>query len=726
MTAIPPTGTRHALPPTLLALACLSALPALLAAPPAAAADDDARVTTLDKLQVKGERAPDYTVKTTAAGTGLDLGLRQIPQSVSVVTQQRIEDQNLQTIGEVLGNVAGVTNRQVDSERNQFYARGFDIDNFQFDGIPTTMEQGWNYSDASMDTALYQRVEIVRGAAGLLTGTGNPSASVNLIRKHADSNTLTGSVTVGGDSFGSTRATVDVTTPLNASGTVRARAVGNYTDRDFNLARYTQEKTLGYAVLDADLGASTRLSVGYDWQRKNADDVTWGGFPVLYADGTRTRWPRTFNAGADWAYWNTTSKRAFASLRQGFDNGWSLRLNATHDRSDGDSKLFYPYYTIYGLDRSSGGGVIPYGGWYIIHRKVEGLDAAADGPFALFGREHQLMFGTSWNRRRYLNTGTYDFNARILLPDYHDWDGSQAPEPNWKALQVSGRGTITQKSGYAAVRWSLADPLSLITGARYTHWTSAGEYNDTRSKTIPYAGLVWDIDPTWSAYASYTGIFNPQTARDAQNRFLAPKLGKSYELGVKAGWFEDALTASLAVYRTAQDNFPVSTGLYNTAGNAISLPADVVSRGYELEVNGRLAAGWNATFGVSRNLMRNAHDDSTPVPYLPTTTLKLFTSYTAQGGPLDGLTVGGGVNWQNRIYNDRVVYVTAPVARSARIDQGAYALLSLFGRYRITQAVAVQLNLDNVLDKRYVTQIASAYGGWGAPRSGTLSLTWAF
>lgn len=301
--------------PRRLSAAVFTAL--CLAAAPAAFAETAADPTTLDKVVVKGERAEGYSVRRTSAGTRFDLTPREIPQSVSIISHQRIEDQNLDDIIDVLGNTTGVSSTQSDTERTEFYARGFYIDSYQFDGLPTQMVQNWSYGDSGLDLALYDRVEVVRGATGLLTGAGNPSASVNLIRKHADSAELTGSVSVNVGSWGRTRSTVDVTTPLNASGSVRARVIGSYLDTDAQMDRYNQHKTLGYAVIDADLTPDTQLSVGYDYQQKRANGATWGGFPMLFSDGTSTGYDESFNASPNWTYWDTTS--IIATLRAAGD-----------------------------------------------------------------------------------------------------------------------------------------------------------------------------------------------------------------------------------------------------------------------------------------------------------------------------------------------------------------------------------------------------------------------
>ncbi|PZS66058.1 ferric-rhodotorulic acid/ferric-coprogen receptor FhuE [Stenotrophomonas maltophilia] len=704
----------------------VAVLAVLCAVAPAAFAETAADPTNLDKVVVKGERAEGYSVRRTSAGTRFDLAPREIPQSISIISHQRIEDQNLDDIIDVLANTTGVTSTQSDSERTEFYARGFYIDAYQFDGLPTQMVQNWSYGDSGLDLALYDRVEVVRGATGLLSGAGNPSASVNLIRKHADSAELNGSVSVNVGNWGRTRTTVDVGSALNASGTVRGRVIGSYLDTDGQMDRYNQRKTLGYAVIDADLTPDTQLSVGYDYQQKRANGATWGGFPMLYSDGSRTGYDESFNASPNWTYWDTTSKRAFATLQHAFSNGWKFKVGATHDETEADDKLFYPAYNDWttgasNFDRTNGTGISPSAGFYNTERKVTGVDGYVDGPFQLFGREHQFMAGLSYNKRDYANYGDYQVGGAGKTWDpftsYLHWTGNIS-EPNWNPLALASQGTITQKAGYAAVRLSLADPLKLIIGARYTDWKSEGENDDREHKvTTPYAGLVYDINDTYSAYASYTEIFQPQTARDRNDRYLDPVDGKSYEVGVKGAWFDNRLNASLAVFRIEQDNVAQVTSepIIGRPGEFASIAArGTVSRGFEFEVNGELAPGWNATFGASRYVAKDINDADINTN-LPQTALKLFTSYTPQS--LQELTVGGGANWQNRIYYAVPAY--------GRIEQSGYALVSAFVRYRISPEFSVQANLNNLLDKKYLSQI-NGYGAYGDGRNGSLTFTWSF
>ncbi|WP_407471038.1 ferric-rhodotorulic acid/ferric-coprogen receptor FhuE [Xanthomonas campestris] len=722
---LPSVGARrHVLPRALFAALCTMTAGQALAEAPAAEAAADAEVTTLDGVNVTGERG--YTVEKTTAGTRMNLSLREIPQSVTVITRDRMDDQNLQSITDVLNNVTGISVAQSDSERLEFYARGFYIDNYQFDGIPAYMEQAWSYGDSALDVALYDRVEVVRGATGLLTGSGNPSASINLVRKHALSREFTGTVSVGGGDFNKTRSVADVTVPLSPGGNVRARVIGVYQDGESDVDRYNLRKKIGSAIIDADLTDSTLLSVGYEYQKKESDDVTWGGFPLFFSDGTRTNYDRSFNPAADWTFWDTRLQRTFASLQQGFDNGWTLKANVSHEKTEAANHLFYPFYTIFGFDRATGGGVVPYSGNYLTERKADGADVYAEGPFQLFGREHHLVAGASYNRREFTNNGTFDFPAP--LDTYFGWNGAY-PEPNWSPRTVQSTGTIKQKAAYVAGRFSLADPLTLLVGARYTDWQIDGRnldsatqqlvpFSDTQTEVTPYAGLVYDINDVWSTYVSYTEIFNPQTLRDANGGYLDPLTGKGYEAGVKAAWFDDKLNASLAVFRIEQDNLGVDTGGFvpGSSESAYEAANGVVSEGFDFEISGRVTAGWNTTFGASHYTARD--DSGTSInTQLPRTTLKLFNSYTPQGAWSD-LTVGGGVNWQNRSYYVDPVY--------GAFQQSAYALVSAFARYRLSPQFSVQLNVDNLLDKRYYAQFNGGYGAWGASRNGMLTFNYTF
>lgn len=223
----------------------------------------------------------DYSVTSTSAGTKMQMTQRDIPQSVTIVSQQRMEDQQLQTLGEVMENTQGISKSQADSDRALYYSRGFQIDNYMVDGIPTYFESRWNLGDALSDMALFERVEVVRGATGLMTGTGNPSAAINMVRKHATSREFKGDVSAEYGSWNKERYVADLQSPLTEDGKIRARIVGGYQNNDSWLDRYNSEKTFFSGIVDADLGDLTMLSAGYEYQRIDVNSPTLGRFTAL-------------------------------------------------------------------------------------------------------------------------------------------------------------------------------------------------------------------------------------------------------------------------------------------------------------------------------------------------------------------------------------------------------------------------------------------------------------
>ena len=717
--------------PSMLALSVAMAFtPALSFA--AAANSDDTIVVEESATPGDEGQDQDYSVKTTTTGTKMLLVQRDIPQSVSVISQQRMKDQELNSIEEVLDNTTGVSVSRIDSHRTNIFSRGFFVSNFAFDDMPTFLDDRWNFGDTAGDTAIFESIEVVRGAAGLMSGTGNPSAYVNMVRKHADSREFKGSASATYGSWDKQRYVLDLQAPLTESGDVRGRVIAGYQDNDSWLERNHYRKKFITGVVDADITDSTTLSLAYDYQKSEEDSPTWGGFPSLWSDGSRTDFRREFNTAADWTYSNEDTSRVFANLTQRFDNGWEAKVNAMHAETNFDSRLMY----IDGFpDKNTGlyNGALyqgAWGGWNRGERKQDSVDAFVRGGYELFGRQHQIMFGGSYSRQRNNYDNSYPVTDNYGLMDVgniHNYDGKLA-YPEWSDWALYQRDIIRQKSLYTATRLSLADPLNLILGVRWTEWSAhynlerkPDETRDSKFDDVtPYAGLVYDINDEWSAYASYTSIFQPTSKRNANSEFLDPTTGKSYEAGVKGDWFNTRLTATLAVFRTEQDKVAVSTGqtIPGSGGQTAYKSVDgTVSKGVEFEINGALTDRWQLTFGASRYIAEDG-DGVAVNPEQPRTTAKLFTRY--QLPMLPELAVGGGVRWQNKTWQD----IAGPNG-DTRINQGGYAVVDLFSRYQVTKNFALQANLNNLFDKEYYDYLGT-YGVYGAPRNFSVSGTYNF
>ncbi|PPE75548.1 TonB-dependent siderophore receptor [Solimonas fluminis] len=721
--------------------ACSRLLPALLLCLPAlASAQGEEEAVKMAPVTVSDTPITPYTVDDTAATTRLPLSLRETPQSVTVVTRQRMDDQNLQSMRDVLDNTTGIYSYAYDTERVLFTSRGFVVDNLLYDNIPATTVFSTGSIDETIDTAMYERIEIVRGATGLLSGAGNPSAAVNLVRKRADSRSfeLASALTAG--SWDDYRAVADLSTPLTADGSVRARAVGVYQHRESYQDFYSNEKQAFYATVDADLGPDTLLSLGYDYLETQPQANTWGSFPLFYSDGTRTDWRRSITTAADWSFWNKRTETLFAELAHRFGNGWSLNSTLTHRELGGDLALFY----MEGYpDRETGEGLLAYAYRSRESGQMNALDLYAKGPFELFGRKHELVVGASQSR---LKLDGYLFAAPEELPgtgNFFEWDGSY-PEPDFadEGARIT-RITTDQTAVYAAYRFSLADSLKLIAGLRHTRWDTDyfDAYSDSQAfvykehPTTPYAGLVYDFLPQWSAFTSYTEIFKPQNKIDRSGSFLEPTTGQSLEVGIKGEHFGGRLNTALTLFDTRQDNVAaLDPGIDPDTGAPYTVPGrpqtqasinvdGARSRGFELEVSGQPAKGWDLSFGWS-NFSLEDPDGNGLNRYVPRTLVRTFTSWTPQGA-WSKLTVGGGVNWQSKSF--ATVYAPGtdgPVA--TELEQSPVTLVSLLARYELTKNLSVQLNGNNLLDRKYY--VLDEYGNlyFGTPSSGSVTFNLRF
>lgn len=166
------------------------------------------------------EDSHSYTTGSMASATGLPLSIRETPQSVTVITRQQMDDQGSNSIADTLRRAPGVSVQNYDSERWEFSSRGLPITNFQYDGVNSTYDGVYDYGTTSTDMAVYDHLEIIKGSSGLMSGSGDPSATVNLIRKKPTKE-FKASVTGTVGSWDNYRTEGDISGPLTESGNVR-------------------------------------------------------------------------------------------------------------------------------------------------------------------------------------------------------------------------------------------------------------------------------------------------------------------------------------------------------------------------------------------------------------------------------------------------------------------------------------------------------------------------
>lgn len=697
---------------------------ASLLAPVAAQAQDE-NEEPIDEIVVRGSYVVNDRLQT---ATGLGLTVQETPQSVSILTFQRIEDQDLRSLTDVVNNSAGVSSRAYDSSRNAFSARGFHVDNYQIDGIPVNWDGGSSAGETQIDTTLYERVEIVRGATGLLTGVGQPSASINLVRKHADMRQLSGALSASASRWNTFNVSLDVGAPLNQSASIRGRTVLLYEDGDSFVNYAGNEKTVLYAVFDADLTERTLLSLGASYQDNDPTSSQWGGLPIFFSDGTRTEFARSATVGADWTYWATEHETYFVNLNHQFMNDWQVRINVNRTESNSDMRLLYLYGS---PDPSTGLGMGSFPAWYQNQRKQDDFGIRVNGSYSLFGRDHELVLGAQISRQDFVYD-TADADTFADVGNFLDWDGS-FPQPGWGDAYTFDETSTDQDGYYVATRFSATDSLKIVAGTRIANWDRSGvvwgeqqDYGDD-GVVVPYAGVLYDLTDQHTLYASFTEIFEPQDAQDANNEFLDPLLGKNYEIGVKSAFFDDSLHTTITYFDTRQENLAVEDPDFVPDPGSGRLVAymeqdGVKSDGFELEVVGQLTPDWRISASYT-DFDATAEDAdgaaNTVNTRFPSRLARLFTTYN-----WNDLTVGGGVNWEGESYTD---VVNPATGERESASQDAYSLVHLMARYHFSDRLAAQLNIDNLFDEEYFSQIGFyTQLAYGEPRNYTLSMKYQF
>jgi outer membrane receptor for ferric coprogen and ferric-rhodotorulic acid len=667
-----------------------------------------------------------------ATATRMGLSLRETPQSVTVITRQQMDDQALTNVSEVLEKTTGITVGRNDSERFTFYSRGYQIENFQFDGIPNTMDAANQYTTSLADSAIYDRVEIVRGATGLLTGAGYPSAVVNLVRKKP-TREFAASVEAGAGSWGRRRLVADVSTPINEAGTVRGRVVAAGQNSDSFTDHYSRDTRNAYAIVEADLTPHTLLSLGVDYMETRADGASFGHIPLFYSDGSPTNFPRSWNPAARWAYWNNSSSNVFATLKHDIGGGWKIDLAASHLSQRRDAVFGTAYYGT--VDRATGAGISMLSGTNPSQAQTDAFSATLTGNFPLLGRTHDLSVGANYSRQ---NRDAQNYNTTFTAIDnYFAWNGNVARPAAEKYEDWKIR--IVEKGLSLATRLRPTDALSVILGARASWYdlldkstavdtglTTVANDLHVKRKITPYAGVVYDINKQWSAYASVTDIFNPQTYyKDAGGGALPPLTGRAHEVGIKAELLDRKLNASLALFHIRQNNAPQYVDVNPATGEEIYVPiSGVTSRGVEMELSGSITPAWNLFAGYT---FRTSSAPAQPDAVLsavntnqPKHLFKLGTSYRLPDD-WSRWTVGGNLTWQSDTYFQQS---SAPYYRA---DQPSYAVVGLMAHYEFSRKLSATLHINNLLDKTYMPGLGSyGTGMYGDPRNVLLTMKYAF
>ena len=683
-------------------------------------------VNAMNDLGSTTDGTGSYTTGSSSTAAKLNLSLKETPQTVSVVTRQLMDDKKLTSLDKVLEQTPGITFQYRNFGGHVYTSRGFSLlaESFLVDGVPGQGYQitGW----MKPDTAIYDRVEVLRGASGLLVGAGEPGGAVNLVRKRPTAEPrLTVQASAG--SWDRYRMDLDASGKLNDAGNVRGRLVTAYEDNGSYLDERNTRTPLVYGIVEADLDPDTTVSLSLRHQQNVINGYSIYGLP-RYSNGNALDISRSTSLVQDWNRHESEMSEAFAEIEHRFNERWSSTTSVTVSQGSFDQQIAYARRAISPVTNT--GSVFQAALFRQDEVTSTGLDSHVSGNFDAFGLTHDITVGGTWSRQE-ANTQQATASLRNQPLNIFDVDHHAIAKPARPAWTTDIDMTEERAGLYANSRLRLSEPLSLVLGGRaswydYTYDIKRGaalpyESKVTR-KVTPYAGLIYDINDDWSWYASYAEIFNAQgNYVDTRGTPLSPSEGDNYETGIKGALFDNRLNLSMALFYIKQTDVAL-VDLANT--NCTSNDSEGTcyvngtikrSKGIDLEASGEILPGWQVFGGYTFNLLRNNTEDVEVAYETPKHMLRLQTSYNPPG-TWDRLTVGGGVSAQS--------YYKASSTTGLDFGSQGYAIWDARVAWKLDDHWRVQLNAENLFDKRYYTTAVAVDRSnvFGEPRSYMLTL----
>lgn len=660
---------------------------------------------TLERIVVKAKRER----RVSKGATHLPMEIKDTPQSISILDKETLRDFGATDSNDALRWGTGLTVDEWETNRTSYSTRGFDIMLTQIDGLG--MSNDWGIAESQSDTYVFDKIELIRGANGLLTGVGTASGTINYVRKRP-TNQDGGEVQLTVGSFGQKRVALDYNKLLSQDGRWAGRLVVIHDDKDSHLRALGTRRTTVSAIVEGQIGLDGVLTLGVSHHDSKQRSPMWGSLTLPYADGSLAEFDVSASTSQDWTRWNNRRHSVFAEYAHTLPNNWEAKLTYNHAEGDDATRLFYAYtYTGHLNDDNTGLNGWPYRSDGTSSSDI--VDVNLSGKFGAFGRQHDALFGLSHSRQK-SRVETYAGATFPVLPAF-PYAGDVYPEPVWGARTLASEGDQNLTRLYAAGRLQLTDALKGIVGINAIRLVRDGTAiygsgvqlnQETTQKASPYAGLTYDLTPDALAYASYSDIFQAQDQVDIHGATLKPMQGVNAEVGIKAEWLDRKLLTTVALFSAEQRGLATVAGFDTVAQQNYYAPQDVKTRGIEIEASGRIGADTKVSAGYTSMSLKGP-DGKDIYEWIPRHTLKLQAD--TRVAALPSLRVGSGLRWQSDI------------SKVAGARQDAYTVVDAFAAYELTDKATLRLNIKNLADKKYIRSVT--YGAiYGAPRSTALTL----
>jgi outer membrane receptor for ferric coprogen and ferric-rhodotorulic acid len=712
------------------------------ATPPAEARNSPGVKSASDRQDSLAELVVNGTAEGLVA-TRTETPLREIPQTLSLISQEQIRQQNDTDLADVLSSAVGITAVQNNSLDKTFISRGFKITTFHIDGGAALDSFGNTPIYGTPDLGEYDHVEVLRGSDALFGGIGNPGATVNIIRKRPLA-TSEVEFNFNAGSWNNYRGEADVTGPLGFDGALRARVDIVFGDRDYFFEPASLERKKIFGVLECDLTARTLLTLGGSYQWDDALPFA-GGLP-FYADGSDAHLPRSTALAFNWSRYDTQTREFYAQLQQRFGGVWKLKFNATSLNTA--AEYGYGAFESQINPVSNALPILPYALFSPSPNAQDqfAVDGTLTGSFEVLTRRVDVAVGGDYTHFRGDVAVEFVNGFGPAVGNVYAYNPASYPSaPALTSPSDRSRATTNQGGEFASARVYLTGSVSVVGGARIslnrasnTVSVDFGSLSDSftqgvkdHDKVTPFVGMTYDVSPHYSLYASYADIYQSNSGeRMIGGAFLPPADGIDRELGIKGSWRNGALNGLVVLYGIDQRGLAVFDPSSSTAEQqafplCCYLPDGTnKSKGVDVELNGALTPGWligaGYTFNINHALEVGDLSSATPRHLLK------FWSSTQLPGNFRRWTIGGSLQAQSSNYAGGFVcpepspqgQCMAP-EQPIREVQGPFAVVGVRAGYQIDAHWRAALSINNLFDRIYYQTIGTPTGGnwYGEPRS---------
>jgi len=709
-------------------------LAATLALPGLTSADENKESQSLDALEINS-----YVTERSLTGSKTDLPIREIPQSLSVVSQEQIEIQGARSLDEALSYTAGVVAPTGGARRNTdqvFTLRGFaDRSNstIYVDGTKVTR----NIFSGTTETYGIDKIEVLKGPASALYGRAAPGGIINVItKKPSEDAERELQVQVGTNSR--RQLAGDIGGALDSEGKWLFRLVGLARDSETDIDYIDDDRRFFAPSLLWQPTEDTSITVRLEYQK---DETAFSsGLPT---SGTVERNPNgsispsRFVGEPDYDDWESKNKSFSYQLEHAFSDTVKLRQNFHKFQADVDYRYLEQGGYSFSPNQDS---VFRVATDRVDDDKGYSIDTNLEINFANGAIENQLLIGFDITdgefRREQLISGDGDlFNgAPNLFNLYNPVYGNALnliPFPFASSNSVAVN-ELEQRGIYLQNRLKIGDHWSLSTGVRRDDVTLKSSFVD-RSVANPVAdkadedsdettfnvGIVYLAENGLSPYFSYSESFQPNVGLDNNGDTYEPSSGEQFEIGLKYRPEGGKIQASIAIFELEQKDAVVFSSLGIVGGNQIGID----SKGVELETQAQINSNLNV---IASYAYIDAEVASTDVVRAteffrfkkgnrtagqPKNALSVWMDYRLPAVP--GLTLGGGL----RYYDDTTNF-------NNDVTVSSYTLTDFSARYDI-EDWRLALNIRNLTDKEYVSGCTYAcWYGEGRSATATLSYIW--